>query len=359
MAEKVLLKRASGEIAEFGSTDTIPAANLPAVSVISPSTINADQDNYNPTGWADADTVRLAFDTGGRAITGLAAWTNTKSKTLINTTGNFGYLACEHPDSTAGNRIVGASDHIISPYGSLIVEYDSTSSRVRVVKNSFEFSNLSTTPRAFYLESAGATLGGDWGDVGFNQGSGANGTLPAVSGLPGGWELNTQASTTGNACIYFAKSMLQPTLFGSAHIISSSLIFVGTLSDASNTYTISVGIATSPSSLTLAQNNSATIQYTHGTNSGKFLGVLRNNAGAQSTADLGITVAANTPYLLTVCFDKAISEARFYIDGVMCGRVTGSMPNAVAVGHRIIITKTAGTTQRNIVIPSMQFSSIS
>ena len=73
MAERKLLKCDSAGIQEFSATDTVPASVMPSPAVISPSQITSDQDNYSPTGWADADVVRLDFDTGGRAITGFAA----------------------------------------------------------------------------------------------------------------------------------------------------------------------------------------------------------------------------------------------------------------------------------------------
>ena len=113
MAEAKPIKQAAGGFAEFSATDTVPAANMPAVSVISPSQITSDQDDYSPTDWATADVVRRNFDTGGRAITGFAAWTNARQKTIINTSANFGYIPCEHPDSTAANRVIGICDHIV------------------------------------------------------------------------------------------------------------------------------------------------------------------------------------------------------------------------------------------------------
>lgn len=359
MAEQKLLKVGSvASVEQFGATDTIPGANMPVVSVISPSTINADADNYSPTGWADADTVRLAFDTGGRAITGLAAWTNTRRKTLINTTGNFGYLPCEHPDSSAANRIIGVCDHIIAPYGVLIVEYDGTSSRVRVVKNSFDPADAAANRGHFYLSCPGATLGSDWGDIGFGISGGNNGTIAGTSTLPGGWEIHTSTSTTGTSSLYLPKTLNNQTFFGTAHMVSSCYVYFPTLSVTAQTYTFSHGIITGANSTTLAVNNSVTIQYSHGLNSGKFLGVSRATGGGESTADLGITVAANTPYLLTVCFDKAISEARFYVDGVFAARVTGSMPSGVAAGDRTIIVKSAGTTARNAVVATKTFYTI-
>lgn len=358
MAEKIFLKRASGGFAEFSATDTIPSANMPVTSVISPSTINADQDNYAPTGWADADTVRLAFDTGGRGVTGLTAWTNTRRKTLINTSGNFGYLACEHPDSTAANRIIGVCDHIIAPYGVLIVEYDDTSDRVRVVENSFDPANTATNRGHFYLSCPGATLGGDWGDIGFGISGGDNGAIAGTSTLPGGWEIHTSTSTTGASSLYLSKTLNNPAFFGTAHMISTCFVYFPTLSALAQAYTFSHGIITGANSTTLDVNNSVVIKYSHGLNSGKFLGVSRATGGGESTVDLGVTVAANTTYVLTVCFDKAISEARFYVNGVFCGRVTGSMPSGVAVGDRSIIVKSSGTTARNAVIAAKTFYTV-
>lgn len=363
MAEKRLIKAGATGFEQFGATDTIPGINYPEPSVISPSQITSDQDNYNPTGWADADIVRLNFDTGGRGITGLTAWTNTRQKRVVNTSGNFGYLPCQHPDSTAANRIIGICDHIIAPYGTLIVEYDDTSDRVRVVGNSFNPAapGIGNLRGHYYRASPGATLGSDWGLIGFGISGGNNGTIAGTSTLPGGWEINTSSSASGASSIYFTKGVITATnltFFGSAHIISSVIVYFSTLSVAAQTYTFSHGLIPNAGLLTLNVNNSVTIQYTHGTNSGKFLGVCRDNSGSQGTVDLGITVAANTAYVLTICHDKANGESRFYVDGVMSGRVTSNMPNGVAVGDRTIIVKSAGTTARNAVVSVKSLSTV-
>lgn len=352
MAEKRLLK-IGASISEFEATDTLPAANMPAVSVISPSQITADQDDYNPTGWADADIVRLNFDTGGRAITGFAAWTNTRQKTLINTSGNFGYIPCEHPDSTAANRAIGPCDHIVGPYGSLVIEYDSTSSRTRIVENSFNPAAPGLFQKGHFVSvSPGATLGSDWGSIGFGISGGDNGTNTPTATLPGAWQIHTSTSATGASSIFIPKTVNSIVQHGSAHIVCNAFIYFDTLSDGSQTYTFSFGVTSPGSSTVLDVVNSLIIKYSHGLNSGKFLGVSRDNGGAESTVDLGVTVAANTPYSLTVCFNKARTEVRFYVDGVFSGRITANMPNAAAVGQRAIIVKSAGTTQRNAFIVS-------
>lgn len=352
MAEARLLKRASGGIAEFEAADTVPAANMPAVSVISPAQITADQDNYSPTGWATADVVRLNFDTGGRAVTGFAAWTNTLPKTLINTSGNYGYIPCEHPDSSAANRVIGVCDHIIAPYGTLTIEYDDTTDRVRVVYNSFDPESPGFSHKgAFYQVSPGATLGSDWGVVGFGISSGNNGANIPTATLPGAWLFTTLTSAAGISTLYIAKTIGNPFRNLTSHIIASAYVYLDTLSDGTNTYTFSFGLVGGASSTTEPTVAEMTIKYTHGTNSGKFLGVCRSSS-TESTVDLGITVAVNTPYVLTVCASKSSTEARFYIDGVFAGRITTNVPSD-AIGTRALIAKTAGTTARLAYVANM------
>ena len=363
MAEVIPLKLGStGLVTQFSTTDTMPATSIPARSVISPSQITSDQDNYNPTGWADADLVRLDFDTGGRAITGFTAWTNGRPKTLLNTTANFAYIPVEHPDSTAGNRAIGTSDHIIAPYGALVLEYDSTSSRVRVASNSFNPASLGfgNFRGHYYYASGASATAGDWGDFAFTtSGTGsALGTAANTATQPGGWSLSPGTTTTGACAVFFPKNLVTPVALGSAHVIAAFYVRIPTLSDGTQTFSVSIGLTASASGVTLDPNNSVHLKYSHGLISGKFQAVCRDNAGAETTVDTGITVGADTGYLITVCVDKGRSEARFYIDGVLVARITGNMPIATGVGQRAAIIKSAGTTARTMVVASLMLSTV-
>lgn len=344
----------------MGAGDTFPASSLPARVTISPPQITADQDNYAPTGWDTADVVRLDFDTNGRAITGFVAWTNGRAKTLLNISGNYGYIPCEHPDSTAANRVVGSCDHIIAPYHALVIEYDDTTDRVRVVSNTFNPASLGIgLVRGIYYHQSGASVtAADWGDFAFAASSGSLTTVNASSTTPGGWSLSTGTTTTGGISVYFAKNLVNVGFWGSSHIIASFLVRVPTLSDGANTFSVSVGMIPTPTSTTIDVNNACHFKYSHGLNSGKWLAVNRNTSGTETTVDTGVTVSTTVPDLLTVCVDKALSEARYYINGVLVATITGSMPSAVAIGPRALILKSAGTTARTLALSTFMYSGV-
>jgi hypothetical protein len=357
MATATLIKAGSGasDFEQFGATDTIPAANLPARATISPSQITSNQNDYSPTGWADADVVRMDFDANGRAITGFAAWTNGGIKRIVNISGNYGYIPAGSASSSAANRVSGVCDHIIAPYGVIDLVCDTTSNLIRVVYNSFN--PLAPFFRGiFHSVCPGATLGGDWGIVGFGISGGNNGVVNPTSTLPGTWEINTSTSATGAASLYLPKGANTPIRFGTAHLVSITYVYFAVLSDGTNTYTFTHGITASNSGTSNTATNSAIIRYTHGTNSGKFEGVCIGTGTAN--VDLGITVAANTPYVLAVCVDKARSEVRFYIDGSLSGVLTSQIPAAVACGDRTLINKTVGTTSRGACVAYKTFFAV-
>lgn len=327
-------------------------------SVISPSQITSDQDDYQPTGWDDATTVRLSFDSDINAITSFDAATDGEQKTLRNVGSYPGYIPCEHPDGTAANRVACSESgqaYILQAGGTMVIEYDGTLSRWVVVSNTFDPSR--NLKGHHYYESVGATTGADWGTIGFGLSSGGNGTNAGTSTLPGTWEINT-TTTSGIATLYFSKTVLNPTAYTSAYISTSCWVYFPTLSDGTQTYTFQFGFVPSPNSTTLAVNNSVAIRYSSAINGGEWEGFTRNNAGSETTADLNVAVAANTLYLLTVEYDKAGTEARFYVNGAYCGRSTATLPNAVGVGSRAGIFKTAGSTNRTAQIASYQFYSV-
>lgn len=108
-------------------------------SVISPSAISSDQNNYSPTGWATASVVRLITNNATpRAITGALAGTAGDVKFLSNI-GADGVnatitLNLESGSSDAANRWAGVpGTTLVVLQTGAIIWYDGTSSRWRII----------------------------------------------------------------------------------------------------------------------------------------------------------------------------------------------------------------------------------
>lgn len=322
--------------------------------------LSANANNWNPTNWATENTFTVGADNLWN-ITGFTALPGGTERTIINSSGNAIIVASGHPDSDVANRVQGPCDYVIGPYGgSIIIRYSNNYSKWYVTSCTYNPASpgVNGSMSHYYNASVGATTGADWGTIGFGISSGANSTTAPSTTVPAGWEIGTASSAAGIATLYLSKTVLNPTLYSSAYMVTSTVVYFPTLSDGTQTYTFQFGLVPSPSSTTLAVNNTVAIRYSNGINSGKFQGYSRNNAGSESNVDLGITVAANTKYILTVVVDKAKTEGRFFINGTYAGRVTANLPNNVAVGTRAGIFKSAGTTSRTAIIPTYTFYTV-
>lgn len=349
MADVKPLKRSATGFSEFGASDTVPAAMLAGATVISPSQITADQDNYNPTGFADAEIVRVSFNTSLPAITGLTAWTNGKTKTFVNVGSTSGYFPCEHPDSTAANRIAGEMDWILEPGGAVEFWYDSTSSRVRVLRSTFDpyKAHFAGIGQAFF-GIPGSTNASDQPFMGLTQASsGSNGNSAPTATLPGAWELDNGGNAAGSSTLHFAKNMNGFSFFGSAHIIVRFTVWIEALSTSAQRFTSQVSVTASSNTATAADvNNSFGIRYRDNLNSGNWQFFSRDNGGSENPLDTGITAAVNTPIRGFLMIDKARAEQRVFVtDGTTTfqGRNTSNIPNAVLCGGRLIHIKSVGT----------------
>lgn len=324
--------------------------------IISPSQLTADQDNFSPTNWAKARFVRLDADTGFRAITSFAATYDGDLKTIINTSGNCVYIPGEHPDGTAANRAAVTHDYILYGGHSADIFYDGTSARWRILTPQ---ESPIGKPALSYSWSAGSATTGDYGNFSFTStGTGASfATQSPGSGILASGNMDTGTTSTGGTTAYFTKGTTDAALFGSAHMAANFLTTFLTASDATNDFTLYYAIDDASSTIAL-NNNSVGIRYNYNVNGGKWQGFSRDNAGSETTVDLGVTASTSTTYNLRVEIDKARSEARFYIDGVMRGRVTGNMPNAVGAGAHATILKSVGTASRAVRLHSMSMEAI-
>ena len=117
------------------------------------------------------------------------------------------------------------------------------------------------------------------------------------------------------------------------------------LSDATNTYTFRAGFI---DSITAESTDGAFFRYTHGTNSGRFQAVTRNN-GVETATDTGITVAANTRYDFEITVNAAGTSVEFKINGSVVATNTANIPTASGreTGYGVMALRSVGTAAFN------------
>ena len=339
-------------LSETGNTITIAASGGSSPSVITPSQITADQNDYAPTGWSTATLVRLSGDNGMRAIRGFSAGTSGEIKTLANV-GSFPiYLAPEHSSSTAANRISYFEEVFLMAGTSCQIFYDGTTSRW--VPFNVPTPNYYTPRKGVHYDQMPTrvpTAVGEnfplfiWGSITISN-TDPTSTIPFMS-----WDLNTGSTSSGGAGIAYVREQESMAYYGGAHIVAKAIIkSPASLGDATNNYYYFLRIAGNPSSGFFTQNNSIGIYYRYSDNSGKFWLRSTNSSGTSTETDSGITVAVNTEYELMVTVNKALNEATFFINGSVVGRTTTNLPTTVLCGPSTQLEKTAGTSARSVYI---------
>lgn len=108
------------------------AVNRIFTKIVSPSQITANQNDYNPTSAAGSNVLRLNSD-ASRDITGFGFPAGAKT-ILVHNVGSFNIvLKDESASSTAANRFALTGDLTLTPDMSVMLWYDVTSSRWRMV----------------------------------------------------------------------------------------------------------------------------------------------------------------------------------------------------------------------------------
>lgn len=110
---------------------------------ITPATITADQDNYNPPGLDTAGVLRLASDANNRTLTGLADGADGRILVLINIGATTIILSNQNTASAAANRFEFGADVEIAAAESKAIIYDATASRWRSLDNAIADATIS------------------------------------------------------------------------------------------------------------------------------------------------------------------------------------------------------------------------
>ena len=202
----------------------------------------------------------------------------------------------------------------------------------------------------FCTSGAASTLG--WGNaiansgvVSVNVGAG----FTDLSTHPGQILLSTGAvAANGAALLRLAASGNDrgPFTAGGGAITAVWDIYVGTLSDGTDTYTLYAGLTSGADFV--EPNDGYYFLYTHGTNSGNWV-VKTAAAGSRTTGNSTTAVAANTWYRLKIIVNAANTSVSFYVNDALLtnGTLAATMPTQ-RFGAAVSIVKSVGTAARTV-----------
>lgn len=337
-------------VTEAGNTITIAASGGGgSPSVITPSQITAQADNYAPTGWADATMVRLSADIDMDAITGFSAETSGEVKTLVNVGTYTIFIAPQHTSSTAANRIDYSEDIFLEPGEGMDIIYDGTLSRWLPL--SVPSKGMESLRKAWVVDKgAGRAAEGISDDINiiFAYTGGSITAQGATSSIPmAAWAMATGTTATGDCYGFMSKNAESIGYVGSVHMYAETIVRLEDLSDVTNDYDFYFRFASDPTSTSLTQNNTMGFRYSYNISSGQWETYTRNSAGTESTTAIGsYTVAADVNYRLGMSLNKLGTIATFYINDDVVSRITTNLPSASDLGSQVFIKKSAGTTSR-------------
>lgn len=206
--------------------------------------------------------------------------------------------------------------------------------------STFELAGLAAAGFRSHHECVGATDDREWTHTLSGTGTSLTRTAVGTANLLGVLRANLGTVATNQVSIA-SPGLATALLFGKGRLLFSSNLKLVTLSNGTNTYTIRLGLI---SSITGEGANGAFFRYTHGTNSGKWQAVTRNNSSETAT-DTGVTAATSAYARFDVWCNAAGTSVVFRIDGVVVATHTANIPTAAGreFGYGVMCLRSAGT----------------
>lgn len=319
-------------------------------SVIRPAQITANQTDYNPAGWGEAQTIILDFDASWM-IKGFSPGYDGEIKTLHNKSAYPCILPGKHTDATAAWRMDHVGVHVLGAYSSVQIQYDDTDDRWRVINGGDRQED-----RYFeYYQPTGSATAGDH-DILATAGTGAAlSTAAPENASPASFVIGTGTTTSGASAIYYAKTVIDIINTNVGYMELSGGFHVPTLSDGTDTYTFDFSVTSTANNTTLLNNNQFGIRYSSGLNAGDLTVYSRSNAGVNTDVDTDIALAANTKVNLIIGLSPDNSEVMFWVNGSFFLINTNLPADDTGVAPRAMIQKSAGTNSRTSKIYKMRF----
>lgn len=311
---------------------------------------SADQDNVSIN--SATTTLRVSGDNGIRGLTSINAsgMTSGREFNILNVGTHPVVIQAQHPDGSSANKFDILQDVVLAPKSGCRAIYDGTSTAFRVIADAAQ-----TQKRFGRNVVAGSVTAGDWGEIDLVTSGGTITDFAASAAIPSAFALNTSTSATGKSYILGAKTVNALFRSGYGYLYFRAVVTIPTLSTTAQRFLSYNGLLTSANSPNDGGYiNEVSFVYSHDINSGKWEGWSSSGADI-GTVDLGVTVAAGTPYTLEIYLNKQRTEARYYIDGVYRGRRTTVLPDdGTIMRPTCAVHKTAGTTSRSVYVHELE-----
>lgn len=340
-------------------------------SVITPTQITADQNNYNPTGFSTANLVRLTAN-DFYVITGLSAPTSASSYKQVTFTnvGVFTILfSSEDTDSTDVNRIViEGKVFALYPRTSATFYYDNVADRWRILETTFSaIENLKC--KFITRDQLNVTAAHSWINNTASGGTVQAGTNPSASDL---FVYNTLFSTGATSALAYSGTNTDFKVVRTNTTLSRTancLIFrtrIATdfsgLSDATNRYSIRAGMFNNTGNSAGGPLSASPVgvyfTYTDNENSGRWILRSRTSGGLITDSNSTVTLALNTTYLLEFVL-LPDNKVMCYIDNTLISKTSPAnfpINDQFHIGLGII--KSIGTASRSFQVETLSSTTI-
>lgn len=167
-----------------------------------------------------------------------------------------------------------------------------------------------------------------------------------ILGHPGVADITTGTAANGALGLSHGNTIIA----GSGRILLNFIAKIVTLSDATDTFTLRIGLG-SDANATLDFVDGCYFEYSHGVNSGNWTIKTANNS-TRTTANTS-TAADTNWHLFTVDVNAGATSVSFYIDGteVANSPIVTNLPGTTRLfSDTYRVTKSVGTTARNLYL---------
>jgi len=324
---------------------------------ITPSTLTATTNDWNPSGLSAANMVFVEGDNSFVIITGITAPSDNKVL-VLNNVGTYPVLLSNQDSrSSAGNRFLFETDIVLQRNSTITIVYNTNKSRWSLLNSFDKESSTLMNVASGELRAIGTATSGDMMLFNGNTNSGSF-TFSGGTGIAQSASISTSssASSSPNYNIKAGAAFSFNNSAGSATYARflSKIKLTTALSDGTETYFVRTGFTTQNNHTSGEPTSGCFFRYTHSGSSGNWQAVTRNS-GSETVTNSGVAVALSTFYTL---------EVAKFPDGYVIFRINGTEvarqnTNVSTSNHSayVQLMKTAGTTARVMEFFGMKFYS--